>query len=206
MRSTGGAALWMGSAFATALGLTAVVLAVLGADHRGIAIALQVTARLSFLLFWPAYAGSAMVALFGPMFQPLKRYGRELGLAFASALFVHLGLVAWLCQTGATPAASTFMIFVPAVVLAYSLTLLSIERLQQAVGRKGWSLLRTVGLNYIAFAFARDFLSDPFHADIKHVVAYLPFATLAIAGPILCLAAFALRTGHVWRLSFHRAG
>src|SRR6516162_2450516 len=36
-------------------------------------VALQATARLSFVLFWPAYAAAALAALFGPRFQPLRR-------------------------------------------------------------------------------------------------------------------------------------
>jgi hypothetical protein len=48
-----------------------------------------VTVRFSFLLFWPAYAGSALWALFGQTFLPLKRRGREFGLAFASVHRPH---------------------------------------------------------------------------------------------------------------------
>ena len=58
------AAVWIGSAFCAALGLAALVLAALGPGERGTIAALQVTARFSFLLFWLAYAGGAMTALF----------------------------------------------------------------------------------------------------------------------------------------------
>ena len=88
------AAVWMGSAFCAALGLAALALAALGPGVHGTIVALQVTARFSFLLFWLAYAAGAMTTLFGPAFEPLKRRGREFGLAFASAHLVHLGLVA----------------------------------------------------------------------------------------------------------------
>jgi hypothetical protein len=90
------AAAWMASAFCAAFGLAAVVLAAFGTEERGTNVALQVTARFSFLLFWPAYAAGAMTALFGPAFEPFKRRAREFGLAFASAHLVHLALVAWL--------------------------------------------------------------------------------------------------------------
>ena len=194
----------MGLAFGAASVLAALALAVLGADQKGIDVALQATARLSFLFFWPAYAGAALAALFGRVFQPVKRCGRELGLAFASALCVHLGLVAWRCHIGATPATSTFIVFGAAVVATYGLALLSIKPLQQAVGHRGWWLLRTVGLNYIAYAFAIDFLNNPLHGDVAHTVAYLPFATLAIVGPVLRLVALALQTGHAWSHSRYR--
>ena len=79
------AAAWMGSAFCAALGLAALTLATLGPGEHGTIVALKVTARFSFLLFWLTYAAGAMTTLFGPAFEPLKRRGREFGLAFASA-------------------------------------------------------------------------------------------------------------------------
>ena len=73
------AAVWIGSAFCAALGLAALVLAALGPGERGTIAALQVTARFSFLLFWLAYTGGAMTALFGPIFEPFKKRAREFG-------------------------------------------------------------------------------------------------------------------------------
>jgi hypothetical protein len=103
------AAAWMGSAFCAALGLAALTLATLGPGEHGTLVALKVTARFSFLLFWLAYAAGAMTTLFGPAFEPLKRCGREFGLAFASAHLVHLGLVAWLTYIGHAPARGVFL-------------------------------------------------------------------------------------------------
>ena len=94
------AAVWIGSAFCAALGLAALVLAAPGPGERGTDVALQMTARLSFLLFWPAYAAGAMTALFGPAFEPFKQRAREFGLAFASAHLVHIALVVWLTYIG----------------------------------------------------------------------------------------------------------
>src|SRR5262245_23987158 len=102
---------WIGSALLASVALAGVVLAVLGTAERGIAVALQATARLAFLLFWPAYTGAALTALFGPTFLPLRRYGRELGLAFAAALLTHLALVSYLIYLGAAPQLMTFIVF-----------------------------------------------------------------------------------------------
>ncbi|MFY9640030.1 MAG: hypothetical protein WCD20_10380 [Rhodomicrobium sp.] len=187
------AAVWISSAFCTALALAGLVLAALGAGERGTDVALQVTARLSFLLFWPAYAGGAMTALLGPAFQPLKQYARDFGLAFASALLVHLGLVAWLCYIGAAPGLTTFIFFGIAALWACLLTLFSVGRLQHRLRPKGWWLLRTIGLNYIAFAFALDFFSQPLLGSIKHSLLYIPFAVLSVFGPTLRLAAYVQR-------------
>ena len=103
MRSGATTALWMGSAFGAAAALAVVVIDIMGADQKGTNAALFLTGRLSFMLFWPAYTGSAMAELFGQTFLPLRRRAREFGLAFASAHLVHLGLVAWLCRIGAAP-------------------------------------------------------------------------------------------------------
>jgi hypothetical protein len=156
-------------------------------------VALQLTARFSFLLFWLAYTAGAMTTLFGPAFEPLKRRGREFGLAFASAHLVHLWLVAWLTYIGAAPARGVFLFFGVAVLWTYLIALFSIPRLQRALGSKSWWLLRVVGLNYIACAFANDFLRYPQFGSFKYLAGYLPFAALSVVGPLLCLAAFVQR-------------
>jgi hypothetical protein len=161
---------------------------VAGTGERGIHMALLATARLAFLLFWPAYAGGALAALFGLAFQPLQRHVREFGLAFAAALLVHLGLVACLCLIGAAPSMTTFVFFGIAVLWVYLLALFSIGGLQQFLGAKGWWLLRLVGMNYVAYAFAVDFFRNGLAGNITHAVFYWPFAALAIIGPGLRLA------------------
>jgi hypothetical protein len=187
------AAVWMGSAFCAALGLAVLVLAAMGTGEQGTDVALQMTARFSFLLFWPAYAAGAMTALFGPAFEPFKRRAREFGLAFASAHLVHLALVAWLTHIGHAPPGGVFVFFGVAVLWTYLLALFSIRRLHQALGSKGWWFLRVVGLNYIAYAFATDFLGYPQFGNIKYLVGYLPFVVLSVVGPLFCLAAFVQR-------------
>ena len=74
---------WMGAAFGIALVIAIAVLVVQGADNRGTRLALELTARWSFLLFWLAYAGNAVAGLFH--IDSLAGSGREFGLAFAAA-------------------------------------------------------------------------------------------------------------------------
>jgi hypothetical protein len=186
-------ALWMAGAFCAAMALAAAVLAAFGAGERGTHVALQATARLSFVLFWPAYSAAALAALFGPSFQPLQRRVREFGLAFAAAHLVHLGLVAWLSYIGNAPPLGSFIFFGIAALCTYLLALFSVARLQRALGASGWWLLRIVGLNYIAFAFAVDFVRLPASASAKYLMGYLPFVLLSVAGPALRLAAFGQR-------------
>jgi hypothetical protein len=187
------AAVWVASAFCAELGLATLVLAAWGTGERGTDIALQITARFSFLLFWPAYVAGAMTALFGPVFEPLKKRTREFGLSFASAHLVHLALVAWLIYIGHAPPREVFIFFGVAVLWTYLLALFSIARLQHVLRPRGWWFLRVVALNYIGYAFAVDFFKYPQLGSVKYLVGYVPFAVLSVVGPLLCLAAFMRR-------------
>jgi hypothetical protein len=191
MRSQPAAVLWMGLAFGLAVGFAITVLAILGVGDRGIHAALAATARVAFLFFFPAYAGGALTSLFGPRFLPLKQRGREFGLAFASALLVHLGLVVCLCLLFAPPSASVFLIFGIGAAWTYFLAIGSIDRVRQALGPTYWWWLRILGMNYIACAFILDFLKDPLKSGVRSLVEYLPFLILALAGPALWLAELA---------------
>jgi hypothetical protein len=191
--------LWMISAFCAALSLTVAVLTLLGTGEGGIDVALQLTARVSFLLFWPAYCGSAVAVLFGPRFEFFKRRARNFGLAFAAAHLVHIGLVGWLCQIGAAPPLYSFVFFGIALAWTYLLALLSADRLHQVIDHKCWWLLSTIGLNYIALAFAVDFMRFPFHGDARYVLGYVPFIILAILGPVLRVGAWCQRIHVAWR-------
>jgi hypothetical protein len=193
------------AAFCTALASTVVVFAILGTGETGTLEALAVSARISFFFFWLAYAGSPLARLFGPAFQPLRQRGRELGLAFASAHLVHVGLLLWLYAIGAPPPIGTFYFFGVGLVFLYLLALLSVDRLRQAIGGKAWWLLRTVGMNYIALAFAVDFLRHP-TASLSYGVKYLPFAVLSVAGPILSLLAGIPSLALPWRTSNYPTG
>jgi hypothetical protein len=193
MKSKPADVLWMGLALGTSLVLAVVMLAALGVGERGTDVALQATARLSFLLFWAAYAGGALTTLFGSAFGYLKLRAREFGLAFAAAHIVHICLVAWLCWIGAAPAYSTFVFFGIALIWIYLLAFLSFGTLQQALGRKWWWILRTVGMNYIAYAFFVDFTRNPLGHNLKQAVEYWPCALLSVIGPILRLAAWIRR-------------
>ncbi len=151
---------WMAGAFCTSLTLAASIVAIFGIE-RGVPIALAATARLAFLMFWPAYAGGALTSLFGNIFSPVGDHAPDLGLAFAGALLVHLGLVAYLCARGHAPGIGTFVVFGVAAAFTYLLALLSIRRVRQALPQKLWPPIRFVAMNYIALAFLDDFIKFP---------------------------------------------
>jgi hypothetical protein len=185
--------LGMGAAFAAALVVGIASLSVYGINERGLIGALSATARLHFLLFWVAYSGSALAALFGSTFQPLKRHARGFGLAFASALLVHLWFVCFLCAIGDAPSQSTFVFFGTAAAFAYLLAVFSIPRLHRLLSSRAWWFLSNIGLNYIAYAYLVDFAKGPLDGVWRHIISYSPFLALAIVGPILRALAFAKR-------------
>jgi hypothetical protein len=200
-RSTGW---WIGTAFVLAFCVAAASMAVWGAQAKGIGAALRMTARFSFLLFWPAYVGGPLVALFGPRFLPIKRRGREFGLAFAAAQLVHAGLVAWLCVIGAAPDVATFVIFGTALAFLYLLALFSVDRIRQRFGTSAWWLLRVVGMNYIALAFTLDFRHGHPLTRVGDLIAYGPFLALSVAGLMLNLVSLILPVP--WRSVLRGAG
>ncbi|MBA2588656.1 MAG: hypothetical protein H0U98_08535 [Alphaproteobacteria bacterium] len=182
---------WMGAGFGAALVLTAVTLMLHGSDNKSTRLALELTARFSFVLFWLAYAGGALATLF--RLDALVGRGREFGLAFAAAHLVHIGLVIWLgVLMGRVPLSGGLLLFfMVGLVFTYLLAFLSFGG-AKALGQL-WRPLRFVGMNYILIAFARDFIlpvlyPKPAQYNVAHFVAYAPFAAACVAAPLLVLA------------------
>ena len=185
----------MGGAFGVALALAVAVLTLYGAGPQTLVTALRLTARWSFLLFWIAYAGGAMFTLFGPAFKLFAGRGREFGLAYATAQVVHLGLVVWLFHISLHPplTGELFAFFVIGIVWTYLLAVLSFGDLRKTLGPGLWHVLRIVGLNYILFAFAFDFvpvaIHYPAHYGAARLIEYAPFAAMCLVAPVLAAAA-----------------
>ena len=179
----------MAAAFAVGLAIVVIARWTEGPGER-VSVALRATARWSFLLFWLASAGRALTTLFGSRFLPLARHARDFGLAFASAHLAHLGVVAWIYSTSVVvPERSTLILFGIAVFWTYLLAILSWNHLSAKLNPRVWRLVRTVGVEYIAFAFWIDFAIHTFGGGIVNFFIYLPFVILAVAGPPLRLAA-----------------
>jgi hypothetical protein len=178
----------MWAAFLVAFGLAAIVLVIFGVGERGTAIALRATARWSFLLFWPAYAGSAIAWLW-PRLRGLARRGRELGLAYASAQLIHVGLVLWIIHVATGPSGAMVFFWV-GIFCTYLLALFSLPRLRNSLEPRLWRILRTIALEYIAIAFTADFITLHAHELGKHPLSYLPFALMLVSGAGLRFVAF----------------
>ena len=150
---------------------------------------LKATARLSFVFFWLGTCGRALNSLFGPRFEGLARRGRELSLAYASAHLVHLAIVARILLTQPLPSAFELVVFGTAVFWTYLLAVLSVTNLSVHLPPALWRVIRIVGVEYIALAFLIDFAKNPLDDGLFKALYYLPFQTLAIAGPLLRLTA-----------------
>jgi hypothetical protein len=194
-------ALWMMASFVVAAALTAIVFEAVDAHDR-VGVALRVTARWSFLLFWLAYTGSAMATLWGPPFDRLARHGREFGLAFASAQLVHVGLIL-LSGSGAGMA-----FFWVGIVFTYLLALFSLPRVRDAMAPLLWRISLVIALNYIALVFAADFIEGPLKRGgiANYPLSYLPFALMLIVGVGLRVVAFVHRKLRDWRPKQHVVG
>ena len=188
------ASVWMIGAFGGALALAVAVLADYGTGPDGIGQAVRYTARWSFLFFWLSYTGGAMATLFGPAFAGLARRARPLGLAFAAALQVHIGLVIWLgVVIGRIPLQGAILLFfLLALLCTYLLVLLSFGIGTRGLGRL-WRPLLFLATTYILIAFGRDFVPAALGQNVRYwryAVEYVPFALLSLVAIPLRLAAF----------------
>lgn len=192
------AAPWMAGAFLGGLTVAATVLLIHGAGHRGTVSALRLSARWAYGFFWLAYCGGALATLFGPRFRPLARRGRELGLGFAAAMLVHASMVVRIYAISARPPIplSSAIYFGVGLAFVYLMALFSIPALTARLSAGVRRLLFTVGMEYVALAFLRDFLHDPLGHGIKNFLAYMPFLVLAFSGALLRIALYATR---LWR-------
>jgi hypothetical protein len=181
---------WMLASFLIAVAVVGIVVAFFFKESGRLGLALMWTGRWSFLLFWLAYAGGAMAALFGPRFVGLARRGRELGLSFASAHVVHVALVLCLYYVATEPIGAMIFFWV-AVLCTYLLVLLSLPSLQVALGPRLWRICRTIAIEYIALAFANDFIFIPLHDGYSWPK--LLFAIMLVSAVILRFAAFVRR-------------
>ena len=185
---------WMIGAFAGALALAVAILAAYGVGPDDLRLGVRATARWSFLFFWLSYAGGAMAILFGPAFAGLARGARAFGLAFATALQVHIGLVVWLgVVIGQIPLQGGLLwFFLVALFLTYLLVLLSFGIGMRNPGRL-WRPLLFLGTTYILIAFGRDFVLGALDQKTQHwlyAAEYVPFALLSLIAIPLRLAAF----------------
>ena len=185
---------WIALAFLIALGTAISAIAVLGIDN-GVPLALRATGRIAFAYFFLAYVGGPLTTLFGPAFLPVRTRARDFGLAFAAVMLVHLGLIAYLCAIGHAPGIHVFVVFGIAAAFAGILTLLSFARVRMLLPQNVLPPIRTIATTYILYAFLKDFLQFSPSGSFRHLMAYAPFAALAMMSFVLRLAAWFKTSG-----------
>jgi hypothetical protein len=183
----------MAASFAVALAIVIAFRLAAGPGER-VSGALGTTARWSFTLFWLATVGRALATLFGERFQALAVHARDLGLSYASAHLVHLGVVVWVYYYAIVhgtrePSQNTLIFFGIGVFWTYLIAILSFKRFAAKLNARTCRILRTIGVEYIALAFFVDFFKSPFQDGFAHIASYAPFVVLSVAGPLLRLAA-----------------
>jgi hypothetical protein len=180
---------WIIGATAVSAGMV-LAIGVLTPPGDRVALALRATARWSFLWFWLASTGGALCTLFGHRFQALAQRAREFGLTFASVHLVHIALAVFLVYVLAAPFPLPKLIFFAVGAFwVYLLALLSIKRIASMLQPRAGRIVRSIGVEYITLVFLFDFYQGPFQGGIANLVIYLPFLMLALAGPILRIAA-----------------
>lgn len=183
-------ALWMAAAFSVTLAVAVGVRMIDGAGQSGVIAALRSTARVAYLFFWPAYIGGALATLYGNAFRSLASRARQFGLAFAASLLVHVGLVVWLIAISPNRSllATTMPFFMIGVIWTYLLAATSIDRVRAFCGPYALTVLRTVGVEYIALVFFADFVVLP-QNPLQYPILYVPFWIMLGLGLALRLGA-----------------
>jgi Zn-dependent protease with chaperone function len=106
-------------------------------------------------------------------------------------MIIHVGLVLWLFYILTGPG-GTMLLFWSGIFLTYVLALLSIPALRRVSPPFLLSVLFTLGMEFIAYVFATDFILLPLQeGTVKHPLGYIPFAILLVSGAVLRAAAFA---------------
>ena len=190
---------WMILATTVSLGMVLLIAVVAPRGDR-VALALRATARWSFLWFWLASTGGALVTLWGSRLQALAQRARDFGLAFASAHSVHIALAIFLLYFLAAPFPRSKLIFFGVGAFwVYLLALLSFKRVAALVESRVARLLRSIGVEYIAVVFIADFYQGPLQGGALNEIVYLPLLLMAVAGPLLRLAAVVKRRSGLQR-------
>jgi DMSO/TMAO reductase YedYZ heme-binding membrane subunit len=177
------------------LAIFGIAVSTCGTDEEGLRALTRITARVSFLLFLAPYSASSVRRLFpSPATRWMLRNRRALGLSFFVAHMLH-GLAIWMLALLLGDAFEAHPITVLAGGMAYlllvAMALTSTDRTAAWLGARRWNALHRIGMHWLWFIFAYDWvvlsLSSP---------GYLPLAALSFGALGLRIAARRARTGN----------
>jgi len=173
---------WVAAAIAASVAVATVKIAGASDLDHGLPSAVGAVARLAFIPFWLSYTGGAWVALGFGRFAIIRDHARELGLAFAAAIGVHVGLIGWQSLRGDPPGTMVVVIFGAAAALTLLLSVASLPALYKRLPRVALARFRTCATTYIALVYLLDFAIRPQPAILHYWIAYAAFAALDVLG------------------------
>jgi methionine sulfoxide reductase heme-binding subunit len=173
---------------AVAAAATGVILASLAAfpeANEGWLHAARYTARLSFLVFLPVFLARPLHQLSpSAATRWAVRNRRYLGLAFATAHFVHLfALTRFNVVTDQVPDTVTLIGGGGAYVFLTAMTLTSNAAAVRTLGPRNWKRLHTVGIFWLWGVFTFSY----FGRVAEGMLFFIPFLAAALAGLALRL-------------------
>jgi hypothetical protein len=173
---------WIAAAVAVSVAVAIVQITVARDLRHGLPSAVGAVARVSFIPFWLSYTGGAWVTLGFRRFAVIRDHARELGLAFAAAIAVHIALIGWQTLLGDPPGRGIVIIFGAAALLTLVLSVVSIPILSKRLPRVALARFRYCATTYIALVYLRDFAIHPQPAVLYYWIAYAAFAALDVLG------------------------
>ena len=173
---------WIAAAVAVSVAVAIAKISIARDLDHGLPSAVGAVARVAFIPFWLSFTGAAWVTLGFSRFVVIRDHARELGLAFAAAIAVHVGLICWQTLLGYPPTPGVVIIFGAAALLTLLLSVVSIPILYKRLPRMALARFRFFATTYIALVYLLDFAIRPQPAVLHYWIAYAPFAALDALG------------------------
>lgn len=163
-----------------------------GADAaEGWQLAARYTARWSFLILIPVFfAGPWQRLAPNPATRALVRHRRALGLAFATAHTVHLGMIVrFQLEKGLWPNAVTLIGGGGAYLMMFALAATSHHAAVRRLGGRAWLRLHRVGVHWLWFVFTTSYAGRVAGGQLD----FVPLFALALGGYGIRIAAWRAR-------------
>jgi sulfoxide reductase heme-binding subunit YedZ len=150
------------------------------ADREGFLAAARLTARWSFVWFIVVWSASALARLWPGGWRAWLLYNRRgFGLAFASAHLIHAGFfLTAILGFGADTSLKTVIGGGLGYVFVILLALTSSDYWVRKLTPRGWKLLHTIGVTYIALIFFTSYLG---RLETNPPLAYATLSAMAVA-------------------------
>jgi len=182
--------------------LAGALLLLAGTDSAATELALQTTARVSFVWFMLAFVASPLQQLCPSRASAwLFSCRRALGVIFGFSMSIHVGFIVrlYVLHAPARPPMVTdadFFIGIPGLVMVALLTITSVEALKRRLGPSAWRRLHTTGIWVVWGIFFLCLVDSVGRKTTAHpVLAYHTFIAVLLLGMGLRVVAARRRCG-----------